>query len=225
MLLASILPFAILLRTDTILHYRAMSDTLSLEKLLDAMQKGDEQAFDTFFKAYYDRLVRFARKKISSFPLRTFDEEDLALSAINSLFNGINENRFEIQSSVELWKLLVSITKRKLINERQSQLAQKRGGGNVRGDSIWCQTGDDNFFHEQQDMKQGMPPDACIELLETTDMLFQRLEDDKSRRIARLLLEGYRIDDIAKELNCVRRTIERKIARIRELWREALNDE
>jgi DNA-binding NarL/FixJ family response regulator len=70
-----------------------------------------------------------------------------------------------------------------------------------------------------------MTPDAQVELLETTDMLFQRLEDDKTREIARLLLEGYRINDIAEKLNCVRRTIERKIVRIRELWNEVPNNE
>jgi RNA polymerase sigma factor (sigma-70 family) len=200
-------------------------DNESFEKLLDAMQTGEDWAFDTFFKTYYDRLVRFAKKKIGSFPLRTFDEEDVALSAMNSLFNCLRENRFEAQNSVELWQILITITKNKLINRRTRELAKKRGEGNVRGDSIWTQTGENNLFHEQPDTKQHMTPDAQVELLETMDRLFQRLEDDKTREVARLMLEGYRINDIAKKLNCVRRTVERKIVRIRELWSEVLNSE
>jgi len=196
----------------------------AFEELLQAMQRGEDRAFDTFFQEHYERLVRFAKKKIGSFPLRTFDEEDLALSAMNSLFDGLRENLIEAQSSVELWRILVSIVNRKLINLRQKVFAQKRGGGNVRGDSIWVQTGENNLFHEQQDPRLDVAPDASIELLETTDMLFQQLEDDTQRKIARLMLEGYRIDDIATELDCVRRTIERKIARIRELWSEVLNN-
>ena len=199
-------------------------DNESFEKLLNAMQKGEDWAFDTFFKKHYDQLVHLAKKKIGSFPLRTHDEEDLALSAMNSLFNCLRENRLEAQNSIELWRILVAITNRKLINYREQQHAQKRGSGKVRGDSIWASTRD-NVFHEQPDMKQTMTPDAQVELLETMDRLFQQLEDDKTREVARLMLEGYRISDIAEALNCVRRTIERKIVRIRELWSEVLNEE
>ena len=197
----------------------------SFEELLQAMQRGEDLAFETFFQEHYDRLVRFAKKKIGSFPLRTSDEEDLALSAMHSLFDGLRENRIEAQSNVELWRILASITNRKLINLRQKMFAQKRGGGNVRGDSIWMQTGENDFFQRQQDPRQDTAPDVRIELMETTDRLFQQLEDDTMRKIARLLLEGYRIDDIATELDCVRRTVERKIARIRELWSEVLNND
>jgi len=197
----------------------------SFAELLQAMQRGEEQAFDVFFQEHYDRLVRFAKKKIGSFPLRTFDEEDLALSAMNSLFDGLRENLIAAQSNVDLWRILVSIVNRKLINLRERVMAQKRGGGNVRGDSIWTQTSEDNFFHQQKDHRLDNAPDACIELLETTDRLFRKLENDDQRKIARLLLEGYRIDDIATELDCVRRTIERKIVRIRELWSEVLNND
>ena len=201
------------------------SDNESFEKLLDAMQSGEDRAFTAFFNRHYDQLVQFAKKKLGSFPLRTFDEHDVAQSAMKSLFKSLRENRFEAQNSIELWQILISITKNKLIDRRRRQHAQKRGSGMVRGDSIWTQAGDDNLFYEQQDTKQNMTPDAQVELLETTDLLFQRLEDDKTREVARLLLEGYRINDIAEKLNCVRRTIERKIVHIRELWGEVLNSE
>jgi RNA polymerase sigma factor (sigma-70 family) len=197
----------------------------NFESLLDAMQRGEDGAFDLFFKKHYDRLVRYARKRIGTFPLRTLDEEDVALSAMNSLFNNIRQNRVEAQSSVELWQILAAIAKRKLINHREQQHALKRGGGNVRGDSIWTQGGDENVFHSHADPRLDILPDSQIELLETTERLFQRLEDDKMRDVARLMLEGYRIDDIAERLNCVPRTINRKILRIRELWSEVLNND
>ena len=195
------------------------------EALLEGMQKGEDWAFDMFFKKHYDRLVRFAKKKIGTFPLRTLDEEDVAMTAMNSLFNCLRENRLEAQSSIELWQMLISIMKRKLINLREKHFAQKRGGGKVRGDSIWEQSGEDNMFHEQPDMRSDILPGAQLELLETTDILFQQLPDDKLRQIARLLLEGYRTEDIANELNCVRRTVERKVAQIRKLWGAVLNDD
>jgi len=197
----------------------------SFEDLLDAMHKGEDWAFSAFFNKHYEQLVQFAKTKLGSFPLRTFDEEDVALSAINSLFKCLRENRFEAQNSIELWQILISITKNKLIDRRREQHAQKRGGGKVRGDSVWAQTGENNLFYEQPDTRQSLTPDAQVELLETTDMLFQRLEDDKTREVAQLLLAGYRINDIAEKLNCVRRTVERRITHIRKLWSEVLNND
>ena len=200
-------------------------DNESFEELLDAMQRGEDEAFTTFFNRHYDQLVQFAKKKLGSFPLRTFDADDVAQSAMKSLFKSLRENRYEAQNSIEIWQILITITKNKLLDRRRRQQAQKRGGGNVRGESIWAQTGEDCGLHEQRDTRHNMTPEAQVELLETTDLLFQQLEDDKTREVARLLLAGYRINDIAEELNCVRRTVERKIAQIRELWNDVLNNE
>jgi RNA polymerase sigma factor (sigma-70 family) len=200
------------------------SNSESFEELLDAMQKGEDRAFTAFFNRHYDPLVQFAKKKLGSFPLRTFDADDVAQSAMKSLFKSLRENRYEAQNSIELWQILITITKNKLLDRRRRQQAQKRGGGNVRGESIWAQAGEDSGLYAQQDTRQNLTPEAQVELLETTDLLFQRLEDDKTREVAQLLLAGYRINDIAAELNCVRRTVERKIAHIRELWNEVLNN-
>jgi RNA polymerase sigma factor (sigma-70 family) len=200
------------------------SNNESFEELLDAMQNGKDDAFTAFFNKHYDQLVQFAKTKLGSFPLRTFDEHDVAQSAMKSLFKSLRENRYEAQNSIELWQILITIAKNKLLDRRRRQQAQKRGSGNVRGESIWAQAGEDSGLYEQQDTRQNMTPDAQVELLETTDLLFQRLEDDKTREVARLLLAGYRINDIAEELNCVRRTVERKIVHIREIWSEVLNN-
>ena len=200
------------------------SNNESFEELLDAMQKGDDRAFAAFFNEYYDQLVQFARKKLGSFHPRTFDADDMAQSAMKSLFKSLRESRYEAQNSVELWQVLITITKNKLIDRRRLHQAQKRGGGNVRGESIWIQAGEDSGLYEQPDTRPNLTPDAQAELLETTDLLFQRLEGNKTREVARLLLAGYRINDIAEELNCVRRTVERKIAHIREQWNEVLTN-
>lgn len=190
---------------------------MEFESLLTAMQQGDEIAFGAFFETHYERIVRYAKKRIGTFPLRVADEEDIAISAMNSLFRNIEENRYDIQNSMELWKLLVTITNRKLSKQRHAHFAQKRGGGKVRGDSIWQNSGSQEDFVQR-------PQGGEMEWIETTDVLFQRLDDPKAREVARLLLEGHSIEDVAVELGCVRRTVERKIASIRVIWSEFLNE-
>ncbi len=45
-----------------------------------------------------------------------------------------------------------------------------------------------------------------------------QLDDEELRRVAMLKMEGYSNEDIAEELDCVTRTVERKLARIRQKW-------
>jgi RNA polymerase sigma factor (sigma-70 family) len=198
------------------------NDNESFVKLRDAMENGEDWAFTAFFNKHYDQLVQFAKKRLGSFPLRTFDEEDLAQSAMKSLFKNLRENRYEAQNSIDIWKILITITKHKLVDRLRKHLAKKHGGGEVRGESIF---GEGSGLHEQQDAKQHLTPAAQVELIETTDLLFQLLEDKKTFSVAQFLLAGFSINDIAEELGCVRRTVERRIEHIRKVWSGVLSNE
>jgi len=48
--------------------------------------------------------------------------------------------------------------------------------------------------------------------------MLDQLQDETLRQIALWTLEGYRTEEIADKLGCVRRTSERKLERIREIW-------
>jgi DNA-directed RNA polymerase specialized sigma24 family protein len=49
-------------------------------------------------------------------------------------------------------------------------------------------------------------------------MLLARLQDETLKAIAVYKMEGYSNKDIAEKLGCVERTVERKLARIRQIW-------
>ena len=63
---------------------------------------------------FFPRLADFARRKLGSLPRREMDEEDVAMSAIHSFFDGVNQGKFEIAERDDLWKLLATITVRKI---------------------------------------------------------------------------------------------------------------
>jgi ECF sigma factor len=56
------------------------------------------------------------------------DEEDLALSAFQSLYQGVREGRFpRLADRDDLWRLLVHLTACKAVDQHRAENRQKRG--------------------------------------------------------------------------------------------------
>ena len=187
---------------------------------------GDPSAAEKIWNEYFAKLVRLARRKLDGMPLRDIDEEDVALSAMNSFCQGVANNKFAaLQNRTDLWKLLVTITARKATAKLRRHFTQKRGGGGVRGESIFLQNDNDEQRNEGIGNVLGNEPtpELATDVAENCERLLNQLGDDTLRQIALLTLEGYRTEEIAVKLNCVRRTVERKLERIREIWADRLS--
>ena len=180
---------------------------------------GNQLAAENIWNEYFGKLVRLARRKLDGMPLRDIDEEDVALSAMNSFYLGVTKGEFgALSNRTDLWKLLVTITARKATARLRRHFAQKRGGGGVRGESIFLQN--ENLRNEGIGNILGHEPtpEFAMDVAENCQRLLDQLGDDTLKQIALLTLEGHRTEEIATKLNCVRRTIERKLERIREIW-------
>jgi DNA-directed RNA polymerase specialized sigma24 family protein len=183
---------------------------------------GDERAVQEIWQRYYDKLVQLARRKLGPASRRAADEEDVAISAFHSFCRGASEGRFpQLADRHDLWKLLVTITCRKAIAQIKNTTAQKRGGGQTRGESIFQR-------HSENESTGGIgqvlgdepSPELAAMVAETCGQMLDSLDDDMLREIAVLKMEGYSNEEIAAKLDCVTRTVERKLARIREIWGE-----
>ena len=195
-----------------------MSEVIS--QWLSLLAEGDDDVAQEIWNNYFGKLVRLARRKLEGIPSRDADEEDVALSAMNSFYRGMAQRKFDrVHNRDDLWKLLVTITIRKATARRRSYFAQKRGGGQVRGESI---------FGHQEDKQGGLAyvlgteptPELAAGVAENCRQMLEQLQDETLRRVALWTLEGYRTEEIAGKLGCVRRTVERKLERIREIWGE-----
>jgi len=184
------------------------------------LAEGDADAAQKIWNDYFGKLVGLARRKLEGVPRRDSDEEDVAISAMNSFYQGLAQHKFDhIHNRDDLWKLLVTLTVRKAAARRRSYFAQKRGGGRVRGESI---------FGHQEDNQDGLAhilgteptPELAVSVAENCELLLDQLSDKTLRQVALWTLEGYRTEEIADKLGCVRRTVERKLERIREIWSE-----
>ena len=182
------------------------------------LAEGDADVAEKIWHNYFSKLVRLAKRKLAGIPTRDSDEEDVAISAMNSFYRGLAQRRFEhLHNRDDLWKLLVTITARKATARRRTFFAQKRGSGQVRGESI---------FGDQDNRQDGLAqvlgaeptPELALEVAENCRLMLDQLQDETLRQVALWTLEGYRPVEIAERLGCVRRTVERKLERIREIW-------
>lgn len=190
-----------------------------LADLFRQLAKGNERAAQELWTAYFERLAGFAKRKLDRFARRVADEEDVALSAMNSFCRGVAAGRFpRLDDQDDLWRLLVTIAARKVTAERRRQTAARRGGGKVRGESVFFRPDNDNQIGLAQTMGREPTPEMANIVAEDCEQLMRRLDDDSLRQIAILKLEGYLLDEIAGKLGCAVRTVERKIERIRKIW-------
>lgn len=185
---------------------------------------GDDEAFRKIFDRYFTKLVRLAKRKVDGLGInrRATGEEDIAQNAMYSFYKRASDGQFQLEDRGELWRLLVTITVRKAYAEAKSQRAQKRGGGTVRGESIFMKAGD---LEPNVGIGQvlGAEPTAEFATLaaERCKELLDLLGDESQKDVARYKLDGYSNEEIAKMLNCVPRTVERKLQLIREKWSRA----
>lgn len=191
------------------------------------LRDGDEDAAAQIWNKYFDRILEIAKRSLKHSPARVTDEEDVAVLAMNSLLMGIKEGRFpELDRRDQLWRLLMVITTRKAAAAIERDHRQKRGSGEVRGDSAMIAPEFEDSILKGFDRIDGEydSPSWPALMADETKELMRILPDETSRQLALLKMEGHTHEEIAEKLKCNVRTIERRLKQIRELWGKRLED-
>src|SRR6476469_7497280 len=114
-----------------------MSADEAVTRWLRQREARDQDAARLLWQRYYRELVELARARLGQTPRRMADAEDIALSVLRCLYEGATKGQFAaVINRQELWQLLATITIRKVIDHQRLLKKQKRGGGQVRGDSV-----------------------------------------------------------------------------------------
>ncbi len=191
--------------------------------LLEEVRAGDDKATEQLWEEYFQRLVRIAAKRLPANLRRVGDEEDIALSAFHSFIAGIRRDQFpDLSGPDNLWGLLITLTGRKVHAHLRHQTRQKRGGGSVRGESVFIDTkGDARGGGIGGITGDSGSPDLHAELAEACDSLLDQLPDEQLRQIAVMRMDGFLVDEIAQALELSKRAVERRLQLIRKTWSEA----
>ena len=201
----------------------------SVTQWLGGLKAGDDQALQPLWDRYYAALVERARTKLNALRSATAakDEEDLAASAFQSLYDGVRAGRFpRLEDRDDLWRLLVHLTACKSIDSHRAESRQKRGGGRVfnEADMRAGHTGDQDQGNPLDRIIGTEPsPDFAAMVAEEYVRKLDALEDRSLRGIAELKLACYSNDEIRQRLGCSLRTVTLKLELIRKKWQMSKN--
>ena len=198
-----------------------MSATGSVVSWLARLREGDAGAAQHLWEQYFARMVGLARKRLRGARRREADEEDVALSAFDSFCRGAEQGRFpRLGDRDDLWQLLVVITARKAIDLRQREGRQKRGGGQVGGESVLdALLGPDGGAGIEQVVGNEPTPAFAAQVAEECQRLLDKVGDDNLREIAVWKLEGHTNAEVAARIGCAEVTVERRLGLIRSVWK------
>lgn len=190
-----------------------MSSEGSITRWISRLRSGEEEAAEKLWQAYFARMVQHAGGLLNRAQNRSGDEEDAALSAFKSFCFGARDGRFpQLVDRGNLWPLLVAITSHKCVDLMRHDTRKKRGGGVLEP-------------IEFIDVIDREPTaEFVVQLQDELDRLLTNLDatgDQALRSVALWKLDGMTSTEIAEKLGCVRRTVERKLQLIAEVWEAA----
>jgi RNA polymerase sigma factor (sigma-70 family) len=188
----------------------ATSDDGSVTFWIEGLKAGESAAVEELWRRYFESLVRLARAALRGSPRRAEDEEDVALSAFDSFCAAAAQGRFpRLDDRAGLWRILVTITRRKALDQVERQGRQKRGGA--------ADPENGGFGIDQITGAEPTPEFAAL-VADECRRLLVRLADERQRQIAVLRMEGYTNEEIAQRLGCGLRSVVRKLELIRKTW-------
>jgi RNA polymerase sigma factor (sigma-70 family) len=182
----------------------------SITRLMRAVHDGSSSAVRPLLAAYFERLARLARKRLRTAPGLGGYDEDLALRSFHSVYQRLRDpaRPLDLAGRDDLWRLLARRTISRAIDLiRRHRLTEVPGDANIT-----------------QLLTREPTPEEAAELADECRRLLESLHEPELRQIALWKVEGYTHEEIAARLDCVPRTIERKVSRIRLLWKRELED-
>ena len=180
----------------------------------------NNEAVEALWRHFFPKLVGLAERRMREMPNKTQDEEDVALSAMHSFFAAVEQGDYEIDSRNALWRLLVTITYRKISRELRRQSTQKRGGGVPH---VGNQDGADGNDLIQSIADSSQMPEFVEDVHEQCEEMLQVLPDEAMRLTAQMKLEGCSHEEISDVLRCKINVTKERLRKIREIWRRYLD--
>ncbi len=195
----------------------AMSNTNNVSHWIDLVKGGDSAAANRIWHHYFDRLVRSVRGRLAGHNRAVSDEEDIVLSVFDSFYAAAEQGRFpDLADRDDLWRLLLRMSARKVIDKRRHDRRQRRGGDV----EVLSLDGDEKTIIEA--IGQEPSPEMVLTMQESMEQFFSHLGVGHLRDLAVAKLEGYSNAELARQFACSERTIERRLHLIREKCQQEL---
>jgi RNA polymerase sigma factor (sigma-70 family) len=186
------------------------------------LEEGQSEAAQPLWEHFCKKLMSLAEKRLSPKLRRTYDHEDAAVSAFHSLCRVITDRRpSDLSDRVNLWRLLVTITERKITNRVRDEQREKRDIRQTLSESCLINASQNGSGFDNLPSREPSPEFAA-EFADLCESLLDSLEDKVLREVAQLTLQNYDTTEVAQKLGVTRRTVERKLLIIRSRWQQRM---
>jgi RNA polymerase sigma factor (sigma-70 family) len=178
----------------------SVSEPIPVAELIQRLQAGEQQAAEQLFGRYAQRLVSLAEQHLSRKLAGRVDGEDVVQSVFRTFFRRSAEGEFRIDTSAQIWRLLVRITLLKARAKGRYHTADKRNAAAeqpVPADDWLLQA----TAHEPA-------PEEAVILVDQIEALLRDQPPLHSQVLERRL-QGHNVSDIAAELRVSRQTVHR----------------
>ena len=201
-----------------------MSDERSVSHWIDEVKAGNSLAAREIWQRYYQRLVGMARQRLRGRQRQLADEEDIAISVFESFYRAAENGRFpDLSGRDDLWRLLLRMAARKIIDQQRRNETVRRGGEETIQPIVSkSPDGEDAII---QVIGDDPSPDMVLMMTESCEELLEHLGDETLQKIAIAKMEGYSNAEIAEQLGRSERTIERRLHLIREKCQQEILDD
>jgi RNA polymerase sigma factor (sigma-70 family) len=170
---------------------------------------GDPEAAELLFARYGARLTQVAEQHLSRKLAAREGSEDVVQSVFRTFFRRSAAGQFQLDTSAQVWRLLVKITLDKVCTRARHHAARKRSV------AAEVQPEDDSWVAEA--LGREPDPAAAAELVDLMEALVQGVPPLYCR-VLELRLQGTVPADVARELNVSRNTVYRAL----ELFKQRL---
>jgi RNA polymerase sigma-70 factor (ECF subfamily) len=179
-----------------------MTDSAAVQDMLQRWRQGDPLAEQQLFARYCEALSRLADQHLSRKLAARVDGEDVVQSVFRTFFRRGMAGEFHIDSSGELWGLLVRITVRKARAYARHHLAQKRDAS-AEAPAL-AEAGFPDRLAREPD------PAEAAALVDQIEALLRGLPESYAH-ILQHRLQGQLVDETARELSVSRQTVYRAL--------------
>lgn len=188
----------------------------SVTEWVHLAKAGDDEATRKLWERYFRQVVIVARRRLTQ-TSGHFDEEDVALSTFDGVLRALKDERLDPPNDrFEFWGLLRRSARHRVNDRLKVEGAAKRGGG--RGDQE----------KNPRTLRLGIDPDQLSGQLddpqltaamsEECKLLLDSLRDEELEKVVIWKLEGRTNEEIAEALGYSKRTVQRMVRNIREVW-------
>jgi RNA polymerase sigma factor (sigma-70 family) len=188
-----------------------MSDPDLSSDLFRRLNAGSESAAEEVDRHFRQKLCTLVEREMGKRFASREDPEDPVQSAMRSFYRGIDDQRFQIDSSGGLWRLLEKITRRKILKHVE------------RHDALKCTPKREVPAEGQWFLAREPNPEDAVEVADLVEHVLEGLKDPYPD-IFRLRFQGCTRAEIAKRLNCSNASVRFKLERIRDRFRRLLAD-